>query len=127
METENRGRVLVVDDVPAIRELLREHLREIGFSVEGAGDGNEALQKARISIPNVILLDVDMPVMDGYETLSAIRGEDDLCSIPVIVCSSEEDMDRVQECLDSGADDYVFKPFNGPMLLARIDNLLGKL
>lgn len=121
METENQGHVLVVDDVPAIRELLREHLQEIGFSVEGAGDGNEALQKARIFIPNVILLDIDMPLMDGYKTIQALKADPDLRSIPVIMMSGNGEIERAVKCIELGAEDLLEKPFNFIMLRARVN------
>lgn len=119
--------VLVVDDAPENIDIVSSIL-EGKYKVRAATDGEKAL---KIILnpdkrPDLILLDLMMPVMDGYATLKALRSEDDLCSIPVIICSSEEDMDRVDECLDLGADDYVFKPFNGPMLLARINSLLEK-
>jgi putative two-component system response regulator len=119
--------VLVVDDAPENIDIASSILKE-KYKVRAATDGEKALKIIRNpdKRPDLVLLDLMMPVMDGYETLKALRSEDDLLSIPVIICSSEEDMDRVDECLDLGADDYVFKPFNGPMLLARINSLLDK-
>lgn len=121
METDSKGHILIVDDVPEIRRLLEAQLHEFGYSVENAGDGIEAIQKAKCSMPDVILLDIDMPVMDGYQTILALQADSELSSIPVIMMSGNSELDRAVRCIELGAADLLEKPFNFIMLRARVN------
>jgi two-component system, OmpR family, KDP operon response regulator KdpE len=110
-------KVLVVDDEPAIRRLLRTTLRSQGYQVIEAETGREALAQRRAEIPDVMLLDLGLPDMDGIEVIRAVRAES---QIPILIMSIRaEDRGKVQ-ALDLGADDYVTKPFSTEELLARI-------
>jgi DNA-binding response OmpR family regulator len=114
--------ILVVDDQSNVRTLLREYLTEEGFRVVTAGDGREALYVARHEKPDLVLLDILMPEMNGYEFIRRFRMEKDT---PVILLTARlEETDKVLG-LELGADDYVTKPFGMRELLARIHAVLS--
>ena len=109
--------ILVVDDKTNVRKLLKEYLGGQGYRVETANDGQSALFTARYERPDLILLDVMMPGMDGYQFLSAYRKES---QTPVIIITAKEEETDAVLGLELGADDYVIKPFRMRELLARI-------
>ena len=116
-------RILVVDDDDDIRILLRELLGRAGYRVEEAANGRAALRQLFETPPSLVLLDVTMPELDGYQTLERIR---DLSDVPVIMLTARtQELERVRG-LASGADDYVSKPFGRQELLARIQALLRR-
>jgi two-component system KDP operon response regulator KdpE len=115
--------ILVVDDEPRIRDLVRMNLELEHYRVIEACDGREALDQLREHLPDLVILDVMMPEMDGFETLRAIR---EVSTIPVIMLTVRQDEhDRIRG-LDLGADDYVGKPFNPRELLSRVRALLRR-
>lgn len=116
-------RVLVVDDQANVRQLLQEYLSEQGFQVFTATDGQNALYTARHQQPDVILLDVMMPRMDGYQFLRQFRQER---QTPIIIITAREEETDAVLGLDLGADDYVIKPFRMRELLARIRAVLRR-
>jgi two-component system, OmpR family, KDP operon response regulator KdpE len=109
--------VLVVDDEPHIVRTLTINLRARDFEVEFAGDGRSALQIVEERTPDVIVLDLGLPDMDGVDVLRRIR---ETSVVPVIVLSARQDSDDKVEALDAGADDYVTKPFGMDEFLARV-------
>ncbi len=109
--------ILVVDDEPQIRRTLRTTLSEHGYSIIEARTGEEALEKFGAERPDLVLLDMNMPGMDGFETCREIRSGSDVPIIMLTVRNAERDKVRA---LDAGADDYVVKPFGIQELLARI-------
>ncbi|MGB7219624.1 MAG: response regulator transcription factor [Vicinamibacterales bacterium] len=111
------GRILVVDDDPQIRRVMRVTLTGQGYEVDDAKNGEGALEKLRADRFDLILLDMNMPGMDGLETCRAIRAQSEIAIIMLTVRDSESDK---VDALDAGADDYVTKPYNAPELLARI-------
>src|SRR5216117_2490040 len=116
-------RILVVDDDEDIRILLRELLVRAGYRVEEAADGRAALRQLYETPPALVLLDVSMPELDGYQTLERIR---DLSEVPVIMLTARTlELERVRG-LSAGADDYVAKPFGRQELLARVQALLRR-
>ena len=117
-------RLLVVDDDDEIRELLEFDLSHSGYSVDTACDGMDGLNKAVTNSYDLVLLDVMMPNMDGWETLKAIRVNKRLENIPVIMITALNEEQKEISGLKFGADDYVVKPFILPNLLARIEALL---
>ncbi len=115
--------VLVVDDEPRLRDVLRMNLEIEGYAVAEAATGVEALGQLRQALPDLIILDVMMPDMDGYTALKRIR---ELSNVPVIMLTVRDDeRDRIRG-LDLGADDYMTKPFSTPELLLRIRAVLRR-
>jgi two-component system KDP operon response regulator KdpE len=110
-------RVLLVDDEPAIRRFLRLSFDAEGYQVEEAGDGKAALDMLRTKAPDLLILDLGLPDLDGFEVIRQLR--DFGSSIPIVVLSSRTDEKGKVQALDLGADDYVTKPFGIDELLAR--------
>jgi CheY-like chemotaxis protein len=121
LETKPQPKILVADDQPENVILLSRYLGNEGYSCITASDGNRALEVTRTEMPDLILLDVNMPVKDGFETLQEIRSDPAINHIPVIILTAArlEPMD-MQYALSIGADDYITKPFDRRELLARI-------
>ncbi len=111
------GRILVVDDDPQIRRVLKVTLSGQGYEVDDAKNGEAALEKVRESRFDLVLLDMNMPGIDGLETCRAIREGSEIAIIMLTVRDNESD---TVAALDAGADDYITKPFTTPELLARI-------
>lgn len=110
-------KILVADDEPNIIKLLRMYLREEGYEVTTARDGREAMERFRADKPDLVLLDLMMPEMGGFEVCTEIRKESD---IPVIMLTARtDDVDKIVG-LEMGADDYITKPFNPRELVARV-------
>lgn len=115
--------ILVVDDEPRIRDLVRMNLEMERYSVIEASNGVEALDQLRENLPDLVMLDVMMPEMDGFETLRAIR---EVSTVPVVMLTvRQSEQDRIHG-LDLGADDYLAKPFSPRELLSRIHALLRR-
>lgn len=114
--------VLVVDDEEYIRELVRTFLNEAGYKVIVASGGEEALELAKKEAPQVIILDVKMPGMDGITTCRCLKAEERTCVIPVIVATALRE--TLPEVLEAGANDFVTKPFHLTELLTRIQSIL---
>ncbi len=110
---------LVVDDSGVIRKVARRILEELNFSVEEAADGQQALDRCRIKKPDAILLDWNMPVVDGLEFLVALRKEPD-GHVPIVVfCSTENDLDHITRAIAAGANEYIMKPFDREIIEAK--------
>jgi len=123
MSMDSGRKILVVDDEPQIIKFITMNLEAEGFRVLGAHDGYEALEKVTKELPNLVILDVMMPDMDGFETLKRIR---ELSLVPVIFLSVRgQEFDRVHG-LDLGADDYMTKPFSPRELVSRIRAVLRR-
>jgi two-component system, OmpR family, response regulator RpaB len=117
----NKERILVVDDEASIRRILETRLSMIGYDVVTAADGEEALETFRNSVPDLVVLDVMMPKLDGYGVCQELRKESD---VPIIMLTALGDVaDRITG-LELGADDYVVKPFSPKELEARIRSVL---
>ncbi|MGH8584290.1 MAG: response regulator [Gammaproteobacteria bacterium] len=120
------GHLLVVDDNENNRDLLSRRLRHQGYRVSMAEDGRRALQAVRDQPVDLVLLDVLMPEMDGYETLKQLKADPRLRDIPVIMISALDEIQSVVRCIEHGAEDYLPKPFNPVLLRARIGACLEK-
>ena len=120
------GRVLVVDDVAMNRDILLRRLEGLGCTAVAAVDGNQALQMLGTEEFDLILLDLMMPVMDGYEVLRRLRSSQSWSHIPVIVLSALEEVEGAVRCIQLGAEDYLPKPFNLVLLKARVHAALEK-
>ncbi len=118
------ARILVVDDTPANVKLLEDLLGFHGYEVEAATSGEEALEAIRERLPDLMLLDVLMPGLSGYDVCRAVRADPALAMLPVVLVTALEDREERVKGLDAGADDFLSKPVNPPELLARVRSLL---
>ena len=110
---------LVVDDSRVIRKVARRILEDIGYEIAEAADGMEALAWCRAAMPDAILLDWNMPVMDGLEFLRQLRKEPDGDQPVVVFCTVENDLEHITQALEAGADEYIMKPFDGDIIAAK--------
>ncbi len=123
MKTEN-GLLLVVDDNEMNRDMLSRRLVRRGHTVDVAEDGHKALEMVEKTDYDVVLLDIMMPGIDGYETLERIRSDHDSGDLPVIMATAKDQSEDVVAALKLGANDYVTKPFDFPVVLARVQTQL---
>jgi two-component system, cell cycle response regulator len=124
MSDERPQRILVVDDHPDNVEIIEARLSTRGYRIESASNGQEALEKVRQNPPQLILLDVMMPLMDGFEVSRQIKRDRSLPYIPIILVTARGETEDKVEGLDAGADDYLTKPINFPELEARVRSML---
>ena len=121
-----KQKILVVDDEPEAVELVEFNLKQAGYEVATAADGAEALKRARAVLPNLIVLDVMLPEMDGLEVCKILRREAVTSAIPIIMLTAKAaEIDRVVG-LELGADDYLTKPFSPRELLLRVKKILAR-
>lgn len=121
-----QGRILVVDDSAENCETIERRLQRQGHSTANAGDGDEALRMLSDQPFDLVLLDVMMPVRDGYSTLEEMKADEKLRHVPVIMISALDEMESVVRCIEAGAEDYLPKPVNTTLLRARIGASLEK-
>jgi two-component system chemotaxis response regulator CheY len=107
---------LVVDDSPAVRKVARRLIEDLGFAVAEAADGMEALAWCRAMMPDAVLIDPGMPLMNGLDFLRRLQLEPGGRAPRVIFCSAETNLDRIREALDAGAAEYMLKPFDGDIV-----------
>jgi len=112
---------LVVDDSGLVRKIARRILERLGFLVEEAVDGQDALDCCAKAMPDVILLDWEMPVISGIEFLRLLRAREDGAAPKVIFCTSLNDMEHIAEALGAGADEYIMKPFDDDILHEKLE------
>lgn len=121
-----KGKILVVDDEIYIVHILDFSLGMEGYEVLTALDGEQAIEKARAEHPDLIVLDIMMPKLDGYETCKVLKAGDDTKNIPVILLSAKGRNVDQKIGFEVGADDYITKPFSPRKLVERINALLGQ-
>jgi class 3 adenylate cyclase len=126
MPDGGKDNVLVVDDNRVNRLLVARALEQLGYRVAFAENGRLALEVLRSRLAELVLLDIQMPELDGYQTLEALQGDPKLRDIPVVMMSSVDEVDSVARCIEMGAEDYLFKPVNGVLLRARVAASLEK-
>jgi two-component system, OmpR family, response regulator MprA len=119
----NAGRVLVVEDDESIADVLRRTLRQEGHEVRSSTDGVEALHAAEEFVPDLVILDLGLPGLDGVEVCRRLRADSD---VPILILTARSELDDRVEGLDSGADDYLVKPFERQELLARMRALMRR-
>ncbi|MBN2001584.1 diguanylate cyclase [candidate division KSB1 bacterium] len=124
MKLSSNAKVLIVDDIPANIQLLQTFLKMAGYITDTAINGAEALKKVDSFNPDLILLDVMMPKMDGLETCSVLKSRENTHHIPVIMVTALNEIEDKIKGIESGADDFISKPFNKLELLARVKSLL---
>ena len=120
------ARILIAEDEPDIRELVAFTLRFAGHEVVATSNGEEALHKASEYIPDIILMDVRMPRMTGYDACRAMKADPLLKNIPVVFLSAKGQDSEIQTGLDVGAEEYMLKPFAPDQLTERVKVILGK-
>ena len=120
MDSDDAKLCLVVDDSRVVRKVARRILEDLGFGVAEASDGAEGLAWCRGAKPDVVILDWNMPGLDGLEFLKKLRQEPGGDAPKVVFCSVENDLDRIRLALDEGADEYVMKPFDGDIIASKL-------
>lgn len=113
-------RILTIDDSPSMRMLLKTSLKAQGFAVESAEDGVEGFEQAKASPPDLIITDINMPRMDGFEVIEAVRADEALRALPILVLSTEFSEDKKARARAAGATGWITKPFDADKLAAAI-------
>ncbi len=121
-----RKKILLVDDAETILMMERMILGKVGYELLTAKDGQEAVAKAVAERPDLILMDVVMPKMDGFEACRQLRGRDTTRAIPIIMVTTRGEAPNVESAFQSGCDDYITKPINGLEVLAKVKSALGE-
>jgi len=119
------SKVLIAEDNPVNRELLRELLETRGHSVTEASDGVEALKRIDESRPDILLLDLDMPILDGFATVRRIRENSTIAALPVLAVTAYAMQGDREKVLSSGFDGYLSKPIQSRLLFEEMDRFLG--
>lgn len=120
------ARILIAEDEPDIRELVAFTLRFAGHEVVATSNGEEALQQASQMVPDIILMDVRMPKMTGYDACRAMKADPALMDIPVVFLSAKGQDAEIQAGLEAGAEEYLLKPFAPDQLVERVKAILSK-
>jgi DNA-binding response OmpR family regulator len=118
-------RILIADDEPALMRLLEFVLGRRGFIIQGVTNGNAAVEVLKAESPDLVILDVMMPGLDGYEVLTFIRETPRLEGLPVVMLTARAQLDDIQRGLTLGADAYLAKPFDPEELLSVVESLLS--
>ena len=121
-----KAKILIIDDEDDIVDTVSFMLRSRGYDVITASDGSEGLTKAMLEHPDLILLDIIMPVMDGFEVCRKMKRDKETSRMPVIMFTARGDNEAVVNAKNVGADDYIVKPFNLPTLVTKINKLITK-
>ena len=122
----NQTTILVIEDEQDILELISFNLKKDGFNVITSTNGEEGLEKTTLHNPDLILLDIMLPGINGFQVCSSIRKSKNIKDIPVIILTALGDEKNIVKGLEKGADDYITKPFSNKVLLARIKNVLKR-
>jgi CheY-like chemotaxis protein len=120
-----RKKVLLVDDSTTVLLMEKMLLGRAAYDIITAADGGEAVAKAQKELPDIILLDLVMPNVDGFEALKRLKADDATRGIPVIMVTTKSEIDKVQTAFQLGCSDFTTKPIDGPDLLAKIKKLVG--
>ena len=120
-----QAKVLIVDDEPFNVDVLQQELEDLNYQILTAFNGQEALDKIKSQQPDLILLDLMMPVLDGFAVLSQIKADNDLRDIPVIIVSAANDSKSIVKGIKQGADDYITKPVDADHLIKKLKEYLG--
>jgi len=110
---------LVVDDSRVVRKVARRILEAHGYTVAEAADGQQALDACRLQMPDCVLLDWNMPVMNGRDFLKNLRAEYGPANPPVVFCTTETDMSSIEQAINNGAQEYIMKPFDEEILIGK--------
>jgi len=117
-------KVLIVEDHPEMRKLLVSQIELMGFSAVPAGDGREGVEKAIQEKPHLILMDIELPGVDGLEAVRILRSNPETQNIPILVAAALFRESDLRSCIEAGCDDYIVKPFSFQELQAKVQRLL---
>ena len=120
-----KPKVLIVDDEPFNVDYLEQRLEDLNCQIITASDGKEALDKIKREEPDLVLLDLMMPILDGFAVLSEVKADPVLRDIPIIIISADSDSKSIVRGIKQGADDYLTKPVNADLLLKKVREYLG--
>jgi DNA-binding response OmpR family regulator len=120
------AKILIAEDEPDIRELVTFMLRFAGYEVVAASNGEDAVKTASREIPDLVLMDVRMPRMTGYDACRLIKANPDLRDVPVVFLSAKGQESEIRSGLDAGAEDYLLKPFSPAELTDRVRGILSR-
>jgi CheY-like chemotaxis protein len=123
---DSMAKILIAEDEPDIRELVAFMLRFAGYEVAAASNGEEAVQAATRDVPDLILMDVRMPRMTGYDACRIMKANPSLRDVPVVFLSAKGQESEIQSGLDAGAEEYLLKPFSPDELTNRVRTILSK-
>jgi CheY-like chemotaxis protein len=123
---ESMAKILIAEDEPDIRELVAFMLRFAGYEVMASSNGEEAVQSATRERPDLILMDVRMPKMTGYEACRIMKASPDLRDVPVVFLSAKGQESEIQSGLEAGAEEYLLKPFSPDELTNRVRTILAR-
>jgi len=124
---ENKSlRILIVDDEADIAELIRFNLRQAGFRTKVAASGEEAIKEVRLDAPDLIVLDLMLPGIDGLDVCRLLKSDEATAAIPIVMLTARGEEEDVVKGLELGADDYITKPFSPRVLIARIKSVLRR-
>lgn len=121
----NQPKILIVDDEPFNVDYLQQELEELNYQLITASNGREALDKIQSHLPDLVLLDLQMPVLDGFAVLSEIKADNDLRNLPVIIVSAANDSRSIVKGIKQGAEDYLTKPVDADLLVQKVKEYLG--
>jgi CheY-like chemotaxis protein len=121
----SQATILIVDDEPFNVDVLQQELEELNYKLISAANGQEALNKIKSHQPDLVLLDLMMPVLDGFAVLAEIKGDNSLRNIPVIIVSAADDSKIIVKGIKQGADDYITKPIDADHLKKKVKEHLG--
>jgi DNA-binding response OmpR family regulator len=124
MAMNRPSKILIVDDEPFNLDYLEQELEDLGYETVSAGNGREALEKVTAEAPDLILLDIMMPIMDGFEVCRILKGHNDTRLIPIVIMTALDGIDDRIKGIEAGADDFLTKPVNQRELVARIQTTL---
>jgi DNA-binding response OmpR family regulator len=120
------AKILIAEDEPDIRELVAFMLRFAGYEVMAASNGEEAVQAATREVPDLVLMDVRMPRMTGYDACRIMKANPDLHDVPIVFLSAKGQEAEIQSGLEAGAEEYLLKPFSPDELTNRVRTILSK-
>jgi CheY-like chemotaxis protein len=118
------AKILIADDSPMVRKIAKMSLEKGGHVVIEAGDGKEALDQAHAEKPDIVLLDAEMPEMDGWEASKALKGDPATAAIPVLMCTGHDLSDDPGQLTEAGANGFITKPYNAQNLLDTVAKFL---
>jgi DNA-binding response OmpR family regulator len=120
-----KTKILVIEDDRAVSELLTHILEGQNYEVSAAYDGIEGLNKVKSFEPELIILDINMPLMDGWQLLQALQSSPKTMSVPILMCTERTLMKEVEQALAMGASGYIMKPFSTERVLSKVNDALG--